>query len=229
MRPLNSCADVLATARRVDPTPREAYHRTVRAALVAALATAFFAGVGSARAQPVEQVQGNTVIVHGNVPEIAAEGDRVALVVDNALGCPHTAIWRAGTTRLLDLSNPIPGCDWKRFAGLTFSGGIVSWTEFDCGTACYQAPWWWTVGTAPKVLEGQSDVATGIPTRPPSALPTAKTVGGVTVRAATATTLRAGRRSIHAPSPIVDFDLTSAGLFYAYGGRVVFVPMRALH
>ena len=73
---------------------------------------------------------------------------------------------------------------------------------------------------------------------PKHVAPTAETVRGVSARLAQGSlhvSTPVGARVIRSAAAIVDFDLTPAGLFYAYDlrsgkarGRVVFVPRASL-
>jgi dipeptidyl aminopeptidase/acylaminoacyl peptidase len=188
---------------------------------------------------PVEEVRGSTVLVRGRVTELSAHGSRVAFLVEQARTCKHAVVWRPGT-RGLTTVRPNHCRDWATsiFYDLELSGRTVIWGNFYCGNDCYESSFSAVVRARSVARNGsEQDVGNAGPA-PKHVAPTAETVRGVSARLARGilhVSTPKGLRIIRPAAAIVDFDLTPAGLFYAYDlpsgqarGRVVFVPRARL-
>jgi hypothetical protein len=191
---------------------------------------------------PLEEARGNTLLVRGVVTEIAADGRRVALLVVHSRVCMHASAWRVGTARPTDVRNPGPCGDYQHseFHALTLHGAAVTWRNFYCNMQCYE-------GTISAVAGGTRGVRSGsdryvndsaYTSYPKHLAPGQETVAGISVRLAGGilhVSAHGGSRIVRASAPIIDFDATPAGLFYAYDmpsgtarGRVVFLPLASL-
>lgn len=192
---------------------------------------------------PLEEARGNTLFVRGVVTEIAADGGRVALLVAQSRVCMHASVWRVGTARPTDLRNPGACGDYQHseFHSLTLRGAAATWQNFYCDMECYEGTISAVAGSTRAVRRG-SDLYVGdsaYTSYPKHRAPGRGTAAGISVRLAGGilhVSTHAGTRIVRASAPIIDFDATPAGLFYAYDmpsgsarGRVVFVPLASLH
>ena len=192
---------------------------------------------------PPDQVRGKTLFIHGLVTEIAADGSRVAALLDLNWDCKHevwVVAWQVGTKAVTHVKPPNPGCYNVNYsAGLALTGTSITFSDYGCGNECYQTPVHADIRRPGHIDIGdQGEVPENF--KAPHPAPPAETRNGVSIsvshRVITLYRIADGRtRALRPPNGAVDAELENTGLFYAYNlrrgdrpGRVVFVPFAQL-
>jgi Tol biopolymer transport system component len=197
---------------------------------------------------PTELAAGHMLLTRGKIEELSADGRQSAAVVASTpLDCTHIVAWKTSSRRAIRFE-PVASCaalregnypDNSRY-DVEVDGTRISWRTFFCGNDCYvnritadpSRP-----GETSGGSDGGGEEVRRRPNRPP---PPHEIRRGVELRVETAgivlRRLSDGlTRSIGAPGGVVDAELETSGLFYAYNdakadmpGHVVFVPFGRL-
>jgi Tol biopolymer transport system component len=192
------------------------------------------------RTRPLPRPETATVTLlqtHAPIAEIASDGYwAAAVVLSDRLDCTHVAAWRAGTSKTLRFQFIGP-CDGQPplLYGLNFTTPGVGWHRYLCTDHCYDTP----TGASVRNPGESHDIADPqvVQERPRRLRARVQVWRGihVSVRAGTLILMRVSgrqRRTIRPPGGVVDFELETVGLYFAYNvrghGRVVFVPFSRL-
>jgi hypothetical protein len=189
---------------------------------------------------PPEVGSPRTLRTVGRIVELAASGRWAAVsVLHDPLDCDHIAVWRAGTRPTVRFSRVAP-CLIESPADvlshLAIAATTVTWWDTFCDVGCDSNG---VRGDVRAPGRSKTTTANVRRRRPPARLTAhSETRAGValTLQHGTLVLRHAGRSTTIGPrGGIVDAELTSAGLFYAYGvhgstyrGRVVFTSLAAL-
>jgi Tol biopolymer transport system component len=155
------------------------------------------------------------------VLEIASDGPWVgAIISDGRIDCEHVVAWNARSRSLVRFGPPARCRDTFSFRRLALDGTTVTWAKSFCGNYCYVA------GCAADVRRagagGCGEESEGNAPRRP--LPTSETRDGVAFSVVNGTIrlhrVADGRlRTIRPPGRLVDAELETTGLVYAYTTR----------
>ena len=192
----------------------------------------------------IEVAKGGTLHSRGAIVEIAADGERaVALVAKSRLDCLHFVAWNLHDGRLTRLDTEVGGpttaapCEFigtpPALFGVRIVGTHLTWRDYHCGNFCYV-----TTHAVDVVQLGslKSSEEQEVHRQPPlrAGLTTKATDGELSVEAKgrEIQVRRSGSAqsiTLISQKPVVDLELTSAGLVYAFNtagprpGTLVFV------
>ena len=189
---------------------------------------------------PPEDASPRTLHTVGRIVELAASGRWAAVsVLHDPLDCDHVAAWRAGTRQTVRFSRVAPcQIEWPVdvLSHLAIAGTTVTWWDTVCDAGCDSNGARGDVGAPGSSTATTANVRRR---RPPARLiahSETRAGVGLTLHGGTLVLRHAGRSATIGPrGGVVDAELTSAGLFYAYDvtgatyrGRVVFTPRATL-
>ena len=205
--------------------------------------------VDRATRQPAAVIANRMLLTKAGITEIAAHGGQVAALVPIVTldqQCARAFVWNVPKRTLVQISDGYQGCGGNGYTighDLSFSGNTVAWWDFWCGNEAYDDP---VAAVLPRRVARSTGpephdlgACVGV-AEPKPQTPRGEKLGGLGMTpretAILIRRLRDGRaRTLRAPAHIVDADLTTAGLFYAYNtqhqrysGHLVFVPYSQL-
>lgn len=172
------------------------------------------------------------------VLEISSDGEWVgAIVAEIIIDAEHVVAWTPNRSIVVRFTIVRPG-GYGSYHKLSVAGTALTWQYFYCGNYCYLAPCKAdTLRPGAQFCDEES--ADEVRDQPTRASPAHGSIGGVQMNvkagAIELSRLADGRRqTIRPPGRLVDAELETSGLYYAYNvnakfrGRIVFVPFAAL-